>query len=367
MEFGKGRWYPEFNWSPGIERRYDQGLDMQAEDFDVLLLHLPPFDQAAIYRRWLAEEPGLRSVVYTTWECDRLPPWWTRALTSFDLVLVPSEFNRQSFLASGVNRPIEVVPHIARQAEPIQGGSFGEISDDDFIFYTIGSWLSRKAMEKTIRTYLETFSADEPVALIVKTDPVDQVAIRAHQDGEVENPPKPYGMTWWTVAKILAEFPRPAKLHLIAKTVPQTVIDQLHTRGDCFVSLAYGEGWGLGSFDAGLFGNPSVITGWGGQLDFLGQDYPLLVDYELEPTTVVAPDIHRETSDDQFWACANTRHAGKLMRWVFENQEDARELGADLKQKLSTQYTPDRVCSQLARLLNLDVRRDSASPSADYS
>jgi len=346
---------------------HNQGQDMQAGDYDVSLLDLPPFGEASIYRHWLAEDPDSRPVVYTTWECDKLPAWWTASLASFDLVLVPSSFNQRSFLDSGVKRPVEIVPHAARRVEALAGGKFGEIGKDDFVFYSIGSWTSRKALERTIRAYLETFSAAEPVTLVIKTDPLDQLALKALEDGKVKNPPRHFGTTWWTVARIVSEYPRAAKLHLIGQTVPQRVIDQLHTRGDCFVSLAYSEGWGLGSFDAGLFGNPSVITGWGGHLDYLGQDYPLLVNFKLEPTSVATPDTHIETSDDRHWARADAAHASTLMRWVFEHQEEARELGKNLKQKLSAQYAPKRVCSHLARLLDFEVKDDSASSGPDVS
>lgn len=350
MEKGDS-WGVTLGMSPGKPQIFDHGLDLQEKDFDLLLLDLPPFARASVYQRWLMEEPDLYPIVYTTWELSRLPEWWTRALSAFELVLVPSEFNRQLFVDSGVRVPIKVVPHLAREATPVTGGQFGSVDEDDYVFYTIGTWTARKAMEQTLRVYLENFSADEPVALIIKTGLWDQLSLRQLEKGEVVNPSKHFARTWRTIAGIIAEYPNPAKIHVIAKDVSQQTIDQLHTRGDCFVSLTYAEGWGLGAFDAALFSNPSIITGWGGQLDFLGEDYPLLVDYDLEPSTLAPRDRYMEVADDRYWANADPRHAGELMRWVFEHQDEAREFGAKLGQETPIKYAPKKICGELAKLL----------------
>ncbi len=351
MEFNSVAWGADFGLAPGKPQIFDQGLGMQEQDFDLLLLDLPPFEEARVYRRWLQEEPHLRPMVYTTWEQSHLPEWWTRSLSDFELVLVPSEFNRQSFLDSGVDVPIEVVPHVAREVAPTGGVQFGRVAEEDYVFYTIGTWTVRKAMEKTLRAYLETFRADEPVALIVKTDVWDLLSLKKLQQGEVIDPPRFFARNWWTIAGIISEYPNPAKIHVISKDVPQQTIDALHTRGDCFVSLSYAEGWGLGAFDAALYSNPSIITGWGGQLDYLGEDYPLLVEYELEPSTLAPRDVFMEVAEDRYWANADPLHAGELMRWVFEHQCEARDLGIKLGVDTPINYSSKKICGALASLL----------------
>ena len=352
---GDGPWSPSFGFSPGEGRYF--GPPAAQETSDTLLLQLPPFAQASFYLRWLEEDSVSRPVVYTTWECDRLPDWWVDAMDWFELVLVPSTFNREHFRASGVTTPIEVIPHVARVVEPAAPVPLGEIDDEDFVFYTIGSWTTRKAMEQTVRAYLETFQADDPVALVIKTDPLDQLALRRFVDTRATRSLGSFATTWWTVAHLLTQIPAPPKVHLIGRAVPQSTIDAIHTRGDCFVSLTYGEGWGLGPFEAGLFGNPSIITGWGGQLDFLGREYPLLVDYELEPTTAATPDLYIDAAEDRFWARADPGHAGELMRWAFEHREEVRALGSSLQADLPVRFASERVCGHLAEVLGVAPQR----------
>lgn len=158
-----------------------------------------------------------------------------------------------------------------------------------------------------------------------------------------------------TVAKIIAEHPNPAKVHLIAESVSATEIDRLHTRGDCFLSLTRSEGWGLGSFDAALFGNPVIITGWGGQLDYLGRDYPYLIDYDMQPTMVSPPDGCFLRVKEAVWAHADQTHARFQMRKIFEDQKDAKSVAQELQSVLQQKYAPKIVCSRLARLMGFSV------------
>jgi glycosyltransferase involved in cell wall biosynthesis len=54
--------------------------------------------------------PDQRSAVITMWECDRLAAAAVAMLNRARVVIVPSEWCRASFLASGVNVPIELMP-----------------------------------------------------------------------------------------------------------------------------------------------------------------------------------------------------------------------------------------------------------------
>jgi hypothetical protein len=94
----------------------------------------------------------------------------------------------------------------------------------------------------------------------------------------------------------------------------------LHAIGDCFVSVTRGEGWGLGPFDAATLGNPVIITGWGGHLDFLGADYPGLIAYTMAP---VSGWLHGASyRPTQQWAIADRRDAGRLMRRMVSHYAD---------------------------------------------
>jgi glycosyltransferase involved in cell wall biosynthesis len=324
------------------------GLLHRRVERDVLLVHAP-------YEWWgrcREHAPGARNVVYTTWEADRLPAAWTDALNTLDLVLVPSEFNRRAFVESGVRSRVEVVPHPARPVVPLPGAELPRIAPDDFVFYTIGEWRARKNLEETVRAYLDAFTAADPVALVIKTSDRDYDALEQWERSRTAGAPPDSTTAWWALGHVVAGYARAARVHLIAGRVPRSTIDRLHTRGDCFVSLSHGEGWGLGAFEAGLFDNPSIITGWGGHVGYLGTDYPFLVRHTLVDAAPLGPQGTKAAErPSQRWALPDRAHASELMRAVFEDAKGARAVGAALGARLRERYRADGVAEHLSRLL----------------
>ncbi|MEM1110344.1 MAG: glycosyltransferase [Pseudomonadota bacterium] len=299
-----------------------------------------PFAQAAL--------SGERNYAYIAWELNEIDPSWVAPLNRFDGLLVPCEFNRRALLAGGVSAPVTVVPHIAR---PLQGAATSidlPARDHDYLFYTIGSWTRRKGMEETIRAYLAAFSADDPVLLVVLTNEIDTMAARAA--------PRAPGYTQtvaWTLARILADYPGAARVHLVAGLQEPTWVDALHERADCFISLTHSEGWGLGAFDALLHGNPAIITGYGGQCDYLGENYPLAVNYHMSLVSDVPPDGSYKPFASSLWAHADQDHAVNLLRQVYAGREKARTMASAQGDQLRSAYSRRRIGKDLATALGL--------------
>ncbi len=226
--------------------------------------HYPQVRQVA------REEAGSRAagplVGHTVWETDRLPQHWPALLNTVDLVIVPTEWNRGVFAASGVQVPLAVVPHVATAPAPGDRGAGLGLRDDHVVFYTIGRWDERKAVFRTVQAFLHAFTADDPVTLVVKTGTL------------VEMPPSDWGAqsplahtTAWQLAGLVHHHRNPPHVQLEVDTWPQDRIDGLHHRGDCYVTVARGEGWGMGAFDATAHGNPVIATGWGGFCEYLAR------------------------------------------------------------------------------------------------
>ena len=81
----------------------------------------------------------------------------------------------------------------------------------------------------------------------------------------------------------------------------------------------------MGAFDAAARNKPVIITGWGGQRDFLGDDYPLLVSHSLKPTSDYINDGYFYSGTDVHWAQADSKHAGELMRAVLGDSSSLKE------------------------------------------
>jgi glycosyltransferase involved in cell wall biosynthesis len=288
-----------FTWAPIATP--PNGPRSGPAEYDTVLLHTVP----EYFADWAKRERGKRMVGYTAWETDRPPAHWRPLLNGMDLLLVPCEWNRAVFRQHGVTTRIEVVPHMApadvlpaqRQRE-----RFG-VGPDDFCFYTIGEWNARKAVWRTIEAYLDAFTENDPVVLVVKTTRFD--GTRGRWLGRLLG-------TRRAAQRIAGRHERPARVVLVTDTLTEPEILALHAAGDCYVSLTRGEGWGLGAFDAAAFGRPVIIPGFGGQLDWLTPDYPFVVHHQLVP--VDAPRARASYSPDQHWAEADRGHAARLMR-----------------------------------------------------
>jgi glycosyltransferase involved in cell wall biosynthesis len=285
-------------------------------------------------------------VVHTVWETDRLPQRWPALLNSSEGVIVPTEWNRELFAASGVSAPIEVVPHVA--CEPLRGDG-GEplaIPDDIVVFYMISRWDERKVPALAVQAFLEAFTADDPVALVVKTGAIAEV-----------RPPDLWGSgssrfmtTDWQIARLLRNHPRPPRIHLIVDEWDDSRIAGLHTRGDCFLAITHGEGWGVGAADACIYGNPVIATGWSGHLDYLaGSD--TLVDYDLVAVSHLAGGSYEP---GQMWAQPHVEHAVELMRRVAADPAAARAAAEPLRESAAARFSgpvvAERFLAAMARL-----------------
>jgi len=299
--------------------------------------------------------PYVRSVMtsgalvgHTVWETDRAPQGWAELMNDSDLVIVPTGWNRDVFVASGVRVPIEVVPHVACDPDPGDRGAGLGLDDDVAVLYTISRWDERKSPFLTVRAYLEAFTADDPVVLVVKTGLWSEVAppmgFRTKHQIQMS--------TAWQVASIVRDFSRPARVVVFPELFTDERIAGLHDRGDVFVSLTHGEGWGIGLFDACAYGNPVVTTGWGGALEFLDPDHAWLVAHREVP---VHHHAHRSYSPDQHWADPDLDDAVDRMRAVVADLPAARQRAARLRERVLDEYAPDRVARRFMDALGLKV------------
>lgn len=294
-----------------------------------------------------AEAAGRRLVAYTTCESDRLSAQHVEVLSHFDAVLVPSTFSAKVFADSGVTPPVEVVPHCAPLEPPEKAGA----SRGHFVFYTIATWTTRKAILETVEAFVRAFDATEDVSLVIHTTPEDQVALGRLQREPAAERLSPTA-SWFTLARALAGRGAVPEVVLSTRLLPPQGISALHERGDCFVSLSRGEAWNLAAFDAAAHGNPVIVTGWGGHLDYLPNGYPYCVGYDLVPTTCDEPDAWWVARPGERWARADVEEAASLMRHVFEHREEAYATGADLRNEIGRRFAAPTVTEQLIGALS---------------
>jgi glycosyltransferase involved in cell wall biosynthesis len=313
-------------------------------EYDAVIVHLVP----EYYPHWRALEAGKKVVGMTVWETDKMQAHWLEALNRMDALIVPCHWNREVFLANGITRPIGVVPHIHSTTCNGRPLSIYGVRDDDFVFYAIGTWTERKGLHLTLESYLRAFTSDDGVVLVLKTSNVNER--RRH-----------YTRWWWFVTRHIdttrreihrmrREHSSPARVLALTEPLSDSEMHGLHLRGDCYVSLTRAEGWGLGAYDAAFAGNPVVMTGHGGQLEFLPDTLSYLVDYRLVPAeTSGGPDTHALRGHR--WAVPDLEHGARLMQEVFTHPEAARERGRCLQAFVREKFKAEKIMREMLAFL----------------
>ncbi len=276
---------------------------------------------------------GRIKVGYTMLEVDGFPRDWVRAAQKMAEVWVPSEFNRQGFIDSGLTRPVEIVPlgvdtsyfHPGLKTFP---NPYGE-----YVFFSAFEWGERKEPGLLLKVFNEEFSCDEPVRLVCKV---------------INRDP---GLKLKEVIGALRLQDAGGKISfLFNQEFPHYQLGSLYRSMDCFVSVSRGEGWNMPLMEAMACGLPAIATDWGAHREFLheGNGYPLRVRGTI-------PAIAKCPYYTGFrWADPDPEHLRHLMRWVYENRAEAavkgREAAREVASRWTWQHTAKKIVARLEAL-----------------
>lgn len=300
-------------------------------EYNVVLNHNTPHHFAN------SKEVDKTNIGYCVWETTKLPKDWVGMMNSMDKVLTCCDWNVDVYKESGVTAPVGVVPHGIDMAEfdGIKPYDIKGVSDDTFVFYDIFQFMERKNPTSLLRAYWHAFQDNENVALVLKT-------YRTNYSDKDKNTVRD------TIKRMKQVMPMPnphAKVYLILDLLSRNEILGLHARGDCFVSLDRGEGFGLSGFTAGAVGNPIIVTGFGGALEYAKPENSYLVDYSLQP--VFGMMWGPWYTGDQLWGASDVHHASQLMREVYENRVEAKLKAAKLKESIKEDFSWERVAEKM--------------------
>jgi glycosyltransferase involved in cell wall biosynthesis len=276
---------------PCRERRYiykPHLVSQIREGYENIIVHTVP----EYYPYWLKfeQEQKITSKKIwgcTSWETDKIPLHWAKLLNIMDGIFVPCNWNKKVFCECGVQTRIEVLPHVSQfhgqTPEVLPSPKLQKLMEqmgERFVFYNIGFWSDRKAPWLLIEAFLSEFSTHESVALVMKTGKYDFSKYKRKWYKPWQSMPHKTANTFRKIMKSVMNGPE--IIHL-DEELSDSDIAWLHKRGDCFIALGRGEGWGMGSYEAAWWGKPIIITGFGGVLDYLPDNLSYHVNYGLIP------------------------------------------------------------------------------------
>ena len=242
------------------------------------------------------------------WSMCEVEPWpsgWVAGCEWVDEVWVPTDRERRLLLASGVSRPVHVMP-LGVDAGRFHPGiaPWPDRPQFDFLFVACFLWGVRKNPDKLISAFREEFDRSENVALFIKTG-----TKRKDHNLAMET-------RWWM---------REHGPLVIITTDPIVDADMagLYAMGDCFVLPTSGEGWCLPGLEALATGTPVIITDYGAPAEWgrdgAGKALPGM--HFIEQSMIdCRADIPAFAGCS--WANPSYEHLRKLMREAYENREE---------------------------------------------
>lgn len=222
-------------------------IDMIEDDYFILKNTRPEY--------WVYAKKSTKPMFgYHVFEGDRLISQHATAvdMSPISALFVPSEYNKKACLASGVRKPIEVIPHIIKpEFVP------GEPKKDDGItkFYCSGaiyglSNKDRKGLDVMLDAW-RPFANDEDKQLILKINTKYADAMYQAQ-----------GQKFDTMEYLTKVFQGnlPKNIKVITETMDREELVKLYQSMDCVILPSRSEGFGLIPFEALACGIPCIVT-----------------------------------------------------------------------------------------------------------
>ena len=314
-----------FNCSDEVNEndRFHQYLNSNTSidiDYNTIIVHSTP----DIWTMVIKNTPNINLegklvIGRTVWEFEKLLPTWVNAINTgiVDIVSVPTEWNKQCFINSGVIKPVIVEPHIYVDyphknvglttlfKKSLVVSKDENLSDLNFNkyykFYCIGQMINRKGIIETIDAFCNTFTSKDKVILFVKT-------FKLNYSKEEQQ------KCFLEIVKITDKYDH-ALIIYIKENLNYDEIKSLHEIGDCYVHLTKTEGFCLGAFDAFNNDKKVIITGYGGHTEYLGKNYDGLVDYKLNSLAIDESVFFQFKLDNTYqWAIADKKNAIDLLK-----------------------------------------------------
>jgi glycosyltransferase involved in cell wall biosynthesis len=290
-----------------IQPHYLDPAGCSDELLGLLARSRPHLDGPVLYSSWI--QPDLdcyaraELFVRTMFEASRLPADWPAKFNRARAVIVPSSFVADSFRASGVTVPLEVVPdgidpavypYLARPPRPgvttlIVGAVYNRV-------YGLPGIADRKHLPEGIAAWQRAFDGDPDARLILKCR---------------------WGQR--------ADFPADPRITLVADEERTRGIARWYAAADVLLALG-NEGFGLPLIEGMATGLPVIALASEGQADVCREAADMVL---AVPPASWEPHLHEGRQPCGVRGVPAVADVADRLRWVAAHRDEAAGMGRE--------------------------------------
>jgi|GEM_PF-5350359 len=310
-------------------------LTNDANDVDFLLYSHFPGDSFVEFG--LSKLSAKQKGIYIFWEESIFPSRKVNEINrDADIVFVGSNFVGEVLHNSGVTKPVYVLPcgvDLLVNEERTKPDFIN--TQKGFVFLNISTAKERKGIDVLIRAYLEEFSHNDNVTLILKTSP--------NQNNKVDSLISRERQRTHSQAKIL---------HICNAKLTSKEISELISFSNCGVYPSRAEGFGLPIAESMKAGVPVISTAYSAQLDFINKHNAYLLDYQLT-NSISSENVNPRS----VWAEPDSVHLKTLLRKAYAECHTPQQITQIKKaQKTISQFTWENAASRLIKSLEIPTK-----------
>jgi glycosyltransferase involved in cell wall biosynthesis len=324
----------EVAWHSNLNQTYVNFISAE-NPYPINLIHINP--DPGLYE-WLGTDffKGRYNIGYWAWELLQFPSAWEFAFDYFDEIWTLSNYCAESITKVTPIPVIKLPPSIDIPKPTLDREALG-LPKDKFIFlfmFDFHSTITRKNTVNLIKAFQQAFDeSNQDVLLVIKCSNGDH---KPQQRAQVK--------------AAAADWP---SIHFIEEHLRQEEVQSLLNSCNCYVSLHRAEGFGLTMAEAMFYGKPVIATGYSSNMEFMNVGNSFLVKYKLVPNARVEGPYYRGA----VWADPDIDHATSLMRYVFQNYDEAKLVGAKAARDMRTLLSPYAVGTKIRNRLEMITKK----------
>lgn len=267
-----------------------------------------------------------KKICYTMFESDRIPDSWVPQLKQYDLVLVPTKWNRDVFAKSGIKAEVVPLGYNDDVFKP-----YKRPKRKIFTFLNYESFTIRKGWHELFEAFKLAFRPSEPVRIIFKTT--------AKSKG-------------YTIVS-LREYPN---MEVINEIYTPEQMNDLLKQADCLIFPSRGEGFGLPPLEAMATGIPVITPNAHGISEYFDDRFMVDVKYVKAP----ARYDHIKGEDVGNWIRCDIEDLAGKMREVYNKWNYYRRITKQISD-YARNYTAESTVMKLINKINNVVSHNSNS------